>query len=165
MSQAVRWLTAARVRRIVQVLLLAVFFTLILLTRFQAASPVASPDGKTDSPPALQVPAPLLKIFFLIDPLITAVTALTAHSVPKIALWSLLTIGVTILLGRVFCGWICPMGTIHAISSRLFRRRKNANRLPGPHPWWLGKLLALHVIVGVAPWRVQSDGRRTRKRL
>ena len=90
MSQAVRWLTTARVRRVVQVLLLAVFFTLILLTRFQAASPVASPDGKTDSPPALQAPAPLLKIFFLIDPLITAVTALTAHSVPKIALWSLL---------------------------------------------------------------------------
>ncbi|MGA2061788.1 MAG: 4Fe-4S binding protein [Thermoguttaceae bacterium] len=139
MSQAVRWLTAARVRRIVQVLLLAVFFTLILLTRFQAASPVASPDGKTDSPPALQVPAPLLKIFFLIDPLITAVTALTAHSVPKIALWSLLTIGVTILLGRVFCGWICPMGTIHAISSRLFRRRKNRNGLGNWSRWQLAK--------------------------
>ena len=85
MSPAVRWLTAARVRRVVQVLLLAAFFVLILLTRFQAAAPIASPDGKTDSPPALQAPAPLLTIFFLIDPLITAVTALAAHAVPIIA--------------------------------------------------------------------------------
>ncbi len=146
MSQAVRWLTTARVRRVVQVLLLAAFFTLVLLTRFQAASPVTSPDGKTDSPPALQAPAPLLKIFFLIDPLITAVTALTAHSVPKIALWSCLTIAVTILLGRVFCGWICPMGTIHAISSRLFRRRKNRKGLGNWSRWQLAKY---YILVGL----------------
>jgi len=64
MSQSVRWLTTARIRRVVQVLLLAAFFALVLLTRFQAASPVVLPDGKTEALPVLQAPAPLLKVFF-----------------------------------------------------------------------------------------------------
>ncbi len=145
MSPAVRWLTAAHVRRIVQVLLLAVFFALIVLTRFQAAAPIASPEGNTDSPPGLQAPAPLLKVFFLVNPLITAVTALTAHAVPKIALWSLVTIVATIFLGRVFCGWVCPMGTIHAISSRIFHRRKNRKGLGTWSRWQSAKY---YILVG-----------------
>jgi polyferredoxin/formate hydrogenlyase subunit 6/NADH:ubiquinone oxidoreductase subunit I len=149
MSRAVRWFTTARVRRVVQILLLAVFFALILLTRFQATPVITSTDGKVVSSPALQAPAPLLKLFFIIDPLITAVTALAAHSVPKIALWSLLTIAVTVLLGRVFCGWICPMGTIHAIAGRLFRRRNSRKGFGDWSPWQLTKYyLLLGLLVG-----------------
>ena len=47
MSRAVRWFTTARVRRVVQVLLLSVFFALVLLTRFQATSVVTS-AGRQD---------------------------------------------------------------------------------------------------------------------
>jgi polyferredoxin len=143
MSRAVRRFTTARVRRVVQVLLMSVFFALVLLTRFQATSVITSTDGKVETLPALQAPAPLLKLFFIIDPLITAVTALAAHSVTKIALWSLLTIAVTVLLGRVFCGWVCPMGTIHAIAGRLLRRRKNRKGLGNWSPWQLTKYYLL----------------------
>ena len=143
MSRSSRWLTAARARRVVQVLLLAAFFALVLLTRFKATSAVATSDGKADSSPALQAPAPLLKLFFAIDPLITATTALTAHSVPKIALWSLVTIAVTVLLGRVFCGWICPMGTIHAIAGRLLLSRKNRKGFGNWSRWQLAKYYIL----------------------
>ena len=38
-------------------------------------------------------------------------------------LWALATVAVTLVLGRVFCGWVCPLGTLHAIVSRLLRRR------------------------------------------
>ena len=57
---------------------------------------------------------PALKLFFWIDPLAMIVTRLTAHAVPAAMLLSLGVIAATILLGRVFCGWICPLGTIHA---------------------------------------------------
>jgi polyferredoxin/NAD-dependent dihydropyrimidine dehydrogenase PreA subunit len=144
MSREKRWLTAARTRRVVQVLLLAGFFALVLLTRFRAAPAEISADGgATASSPALQAPAPLLKLFFVIDPLVTAATALAAHSVPKIALWSLVTVAVTIILGRVFCGWICPLGTIHAIAGRLFRRGKNRKNLGNWSRWQLSKYYLL----------------------
>jgi MauM/NapG family ferredoxin protein len=137
-----RLLTAARVRRVVQLLLLIAFFALVLAARFQAVEGGISQDGKPVNVPELQAPAPLLKLFFIFDPLITSATALAAHSVPKIALWSLATIAVTVLVGRVFCGWICPMGTIHAIASRLFRR-KNRKGLGDWSPWQSGKYYVL----------------------
>ena len=31
-------------------------------------------------------------------------------------LLALVVLGLTLLLGRVFCGWICPLGTIHALA-------------------------------------------------
>jgi MauM/NapG family ferredoxin protein len=137
MAKSRRFVTAARVRRVVQLLLLAVFFTLILLTRFQTM-----PGGTS----ALAIPTPLAKVFFAIDPLITATTALAAHAVPLIAIWSLVTIVVTIVLGRVFCGWICPMGTIHAIAGRLFRRRKNRK---GFGNWSRWQSVKYYVLVGL----------------
>jgi MauM/NapG family ferredoxin protein len=38
---------------------------------------------------------------------------------PSTLLWALGTVLVTLVLGRVFCGWFCPLGTVHAIASRL----------------------------------------------
>src|SRR3989304_4596134 len=102
MSLPGRWLTIARIRRLVQILLLLAFFVLVLLTRFKVTPGGDLSDGNAESSAALQAPAPLIKLFFIIDPLITAATALAAHDVPRIALWSLATIVITILLGRVF---------------------------------------------------------------
>jgi len=108
MSRGRRWWTAARTRRLVQLVCLAVFFGLVLAARLQ---------------PAGDEPSPLVKLFVAIDPLVLAATALTAHAVPRILLWSLAVLALTAVLGRVFCGWVCPMGTIHAVASRLLRRR------------------------------------------
>ncbi|MGW8257710.1 MAG: 4Fe-4S dicluster domain-containing protein [Thermoguttaceae bacterium] len=140
-----RWLTVARLRRWVQVLVLVVFFVILLLARFKPV-PGGVADGNTDASVALQAPTPLVKFFFAIDPLISAATALTAHALPKIALLSIATIVVTILLGRVFCGWFCPLGTIHAIASRLFLRRKDRKTLGNWSPWQTGKY---YVLVGL----------------
>jgi MauM/NapG family ferredoxin protein len=41
---------------------------------------------------------------------------------PASLMVALATVALTLVLGRVFCGWICPLGTVHAIASRLFRR-------------------------------------------
>ena len=64
---------------------------------------------------------------FVVDPLILVLTWLAAHAVPLVLLWSLGVIAATILLGRVFCGWVCPLGTIHAAASHLLRPAKPAH--------------------------------------
>ncbi len=40
---------------------------------------------------------------------------LSAHAVEKVFYLSLILIVITIILGRVFCGWICPLGTLNNI--------------------------------------------------
>ncbi|MGC8879787.1 MAG: 4Fe-4S binding protein [Anaerolineae bacterium] len=59
-----------------------------------------------------RVAFPLADLFFRFDPL-SALGAMLASRewLPRLAL-SLATVGITLLLGRVWCGWICPMGTL-----------------------------------------------------
>ena len=61
-----------------------------------------------------------------LDPLIGLGTLLTTHSIYKGLLWGLATIVLTILLGRFFCGWICPFGSIHHFFGYLGKRRKSS---------------------------------------
>jgi ferredoxin len=60
------------------------------------------------------------------DPLILVTTLLSSHVVPAALLLSLITIAVTLVFGRVFCGWVCPLGTLNDCMGRLTpaRRRK-----------------------------------------
>ncbi len=58
----------------------------------------------------------------LSDPLAGAEAIISSRSFYKPMLWSLLIpIAVTVLLGRVFCGWICPMNTLLEVVDK-FRR-------------------------------------------
>ncbi|HAY22691.1 MAG TPA: hypothetical protein DCY27_11105 [Desulfobacterales bacterium] len=50
-------------------------------------------------------------LFFRFDPLILAAHVLTRSPLIRGLLWSLLLVGLTFVLGRFFCGWICPLGT------------------------------------------------------
>ena len=64
-----------------------------------------------------------VKFFLDFDPLIFSTTILSAHAVTKAFFLSLILILVTIFLGRVFCGWVCPLGTLHNITGFLSRKR------------------------------------------
>lgn len=85
------------IRRIVQIACLALFVLLFVNTRFREHSE----------------PNTLTQIFFHIDPLILVATYLATYAVSMAALLALITLGVTLLFGRVFCGWVCPLGTIN----------------------------------------------------
>ncbi|MFI4911773.1 MAG: 4Fe-4S binding protein [Sedimentisphaeraceae bacterium JB056] len=54
-----------------------------------------------------------VNLFLWLDPLTGFATLLTSHRLWAPLVLSMLTIAITIVLGRVFCGWICPFGTIH----------------------------------------------------
>lgn len=64
-----------------------------------------------------------INAFLQFDPLVAVGTALSTHSLYAGLAWALVTVAVTMLLGRVFCGWVCPFGTLHQILGWLGRRR------------------------------------------
>lgn len=101
---------------------------------------------------------PWLNAWFLIDPLILIATWLAAHAVPLLALWSLVVLGVTVVLGRVFCGWVCPLGTLHAIAGRLFHRRRAGKRADHWSRWQLAKYYVLIALLVMAVFGVHWVG-------
>lgn len=62
-----------------------------------------------------------VKIFLDLDPLIFITTLFSAHSVQKSFYLSIVIIIITLVLGRVFCGWFCPLGTLNNIIGSLGR--------------------------------------------
>lgn len=51
--------------------------------------------------------------FLQLDPLVAIGTMLTTHTLYWPLLWALVTVVLTILLGRFFCSWVCPFGSLH----------------------------------------------------
>ena len=66
-----------------------------------------------------------VKLFLDFDPLIFITTLLASHGqkIPSVFFLSLSLILATAVLGRVFCGWICPLGTLHNIVGSLKERK------------------------------------------
>ncbi len=62
-----------------------------------------------------------LGFWFQIDPLVGATTMLAAKSVIVALLPALVLVAMTLVLGRFFCGWVCPLGTLLDVASRLVR--------------------------------------------
>jgi len=66
----------------------------------------------------------LSHLFFNLDPLILLGLALSGSLILSYLLLSVITVVVTVLFGRVFCGWVCPMGTVFDICALAFPARK-----------------------------------------
>lgn len=80
-----------------------------------------------------------VKIYLDFDPLIFITTLLSAHTVEKAFFFSLIMIVVTLVLGRVFCGWVCPFGTLNNMVSSL----RKSTRVKSPRNWYRIKYLIL----------------------
>ncbi len=95
-------------RRAVQFLFLLFFLFLFIQTESKGLDELGYP----------------VKTFLDFDPLIFFATLLSAHAVEKAFLFSIVLIIATIVLGRVFCGWICPLGTLHNMAGAIRRTTK-----------------------------------------
>jgi polyferredoxin len=58
-----------------------------------------------------------------LDPLTGLATLLATRTLYSGLLWGLATVALTVVLGRVFCGWVCPFGAMHQFVGWLGRRR------------------------------------------
>ncbi|MDP9000739.1 MAG: 4Fe-4S binding protein, partial [Myxococcota bacterium] len=92
-------------RRGSQVAFFALFMYFLFQTGFRGSF-----AARADAPVRLPLP---VEGFLLADPFVAAMTLLSTHTVYRGLLWSLGLLGLTMLVGRVFCGWICPFGTLH----------------------------------------------------
>jgi polyferredoxin/formate hydrogenlyase subunit 6/NADH:ubiquinone oxidoreductase subunit I len=120
-------LSLRRVRRIVQVFCLAAFVYLA----FAALVPL---------------PAFPVDLFFRIDPLAQLSASIGARAISPYALWALPVLALSILLGRAFCGWVCPLGT--TLDAFRFDDRRHRRERARLRP--LNELLLLAVLVGSA---------------
>jgi ferredoxin len=79
------------------------------------------------------------------DPLIGLSAVLASREF--IAFWSaaLLTIALTVALGRAWCGWICPLGTVLDVIPLPWKQMRAHSRR-----WRLGKYITLAVVLGAA---------------
>ena len=88
-----------------------------------------------------------------IDPLVGLGTLLTTHTVYAGLAWGLATVVLTILLGRFFCGWVCPFGSIHQFIGYLGRRKRTSAakaRINRYSPWQVVKYWILIFLLAMA---------------
>ena len=116
-------------RRAVQYLALAVFVGLFVLSR---GGGVASN---------------LANIPMRLDPLLVLTSSLAGRALVAGAVLALLTVGLTLVFGRAWCGWLCPLGTVlDLFSPKLGRGR----RVAVPESWRRAKYALLLIILFAA---------------
>jgi polyferredoxin len=103
------------VRRFAQAGFFALFMYFLFQTTFRGSFSASSGE-------AVRLPLPV-EAFLLADPFVAAMTLLSTHTVYRGLLWSVGLLAVTLVFGRVFCGWICPFGTLHHFTAWLWPSR------------------------------------------
>ncbi len=131
-----------RIRILVQSGVFALWVALILATKYPMESWIAT-----------HLP---VSLFLRIDPLVMTVVCGGLRMAVTITLLGAVTLVVSLLLGRVFCGWVCPLGAIFDAYGWVLRRLRV--RIEGPSPWWfrfkyylLAAILIFAVFGGVSP--------------
>ncbi len=119
------------IRRGVQIACLLLFVYLLTCATFPVRGPL---------PPDL----------FLQADLLTAVSAfVTRHAVHfGMVVSAAVVLAATVLLGRVFCGWVCPLGTCVDIGDTILWRKRKRSRAQANRPWL--KYVVLAAVLGSA---------------
>jgi len=84
-----------------------------------------------------------------LDPLVALGTLLTTRTVYAGLLWALLTVTLTILLGRFFCGWVCPFGALHQFIGWLGRRRKKHAARVAMNQYRNGQVIKYYILIAM----------------
>jgi polyferredoxin len=100
-----------RLRRTIQTLGLLFFLFLLIVSRLpQDIYQDYSLAFSTETDLRLEQP---VTFFFQLDPLVVISSLLSGVTLIKGFLWAAGLVLVTLALGRVFCGFVCPFGSIH----------------------------------------------------
>jgi polyferredoxin len=124
---------ATRLRRISQIACFVLFAWLLARTKL------------FDSSSAGQLAYPV-NFFFKLDPLAALINALAGNALCRGLVWSLGILIPTFFLGRFFCGWICPLGSLNHFLSGIrseSKRRKTLIASNRYKKWQTAKYLLL----------------------
>ena len=102
------------VRRLCQAAFFGLFCWLLTETTFRGSFSSAAEQVRMSWP---------VEAFVFADPFVALLALLSTHTVYRGLLWSLGIVVLTVVFGRVFCGWICPLGTLNHFISWLFPSR------------------------------------------
>jgi polyferredoxin len=136
--------TLRRIRRLSQIAFLLLFLLLLVQTEFRGSLRAAAGEIRLPSG---------LRIFLQADPLVAFANGLSTGALYRGLLWALVIIVPTLFLGRFFCGWICPLGTLsHFLGnlrsdSKRGRQRIESNRY---QRWQTFKYYLLFVLLVAA---------------
>ena len=84
-----------------------------------------------------------------LDPLLALTSTLATGVLFGGLAWALVTVGLTILLGRFFCGWVCPLGALNQLTGWLaWRGKKASERIKANRPS-NGQVIKYYVLVFV----------------
>ena len=91
-------------------------------------------------------------IYLRLDPLLGMNAVFAAREIIDRALWALLTIGVTVVIGRFFCAYVCPLGASIDFLDLLFFRKKKRQNLKAESSLRKAKysLLVIFILAAVA---------------
>ncbi|MBN1212064.1 MAG: 4Fe-4S binding protein, partial [candidate division Zixibacteria bacterium] len=109
--------TVRNLRRFSQAAFFIIFFWLILKTNFEVNF---NPAENTQ----IYLPYPV-SIALQFDPLVALATLLANGTLYRGLLWSLVILIPTIIIGRFFCGWVCPLGSLNHWISEIPSERAN----------------------------------------
>ncbi|MGD9372138.1 MAG: 4Fe-4S binding protein [Desulfobacterales bacterium] len=95
-----------------------------------------------------------------LDPLVGLASLLSTRTVYAGLLWGLSTVVLTIILGRFFCGWICPFGSIHQFVGFLAKHKKTVAQkieLNRYHPGQSIKYWILIFLLSISAFELAID--------
>jgi len=94
-----------KIRRIYEALFLGLFLFFLVITdlRYLKGWPVS--------------------LYLEATPLVAVATALTTHTLYRNLVWGLVVIAITMMVGRVWCNWMCPFGILHHLFGWIGNRR------------------------------------------
>ena len=113
-------LKPTRLRWLSQIIFFSLFLFLLIRTELSGSLHASGSE--------IRLPYPV-QLFFRFNPLVALSNALSSRALYHGLLWSLVVLIPTMLLGRFFCGWVCPLGSIHHFFSSLRSERKRGKQL------------------------------------
>ncbi len=109
-------------------------------------------------PPRTRIPVDL---FLRADPLIALSAVVSLRELVFPLVWyALPVVALSLFLGRVFCGWVCPMGTTIDICERVLRIK---GRRPAAAPGW--RRLKYYLLVALVVTMVVPAAHRSTREL
>jgi len=127
-----------KLRTISQILFFTLFLFLLFHTQFRASFTASNSE--------IRLPYPV-SFFFQLDPLVALSNALASRALYHGLLWSLVILIPTMFVGRFFCGWVCPLGSIHHFFGSLKSERKRGKQLLDSNRYKRWQTLKYYVLI------------------